>query len=115
MLPCDAGVFFLQIGSSALTSCVIAMTGLSLTLAIGILVDVSLPWRGFITVDTGIFISIQKDISLVLDLEQDHQHEPESSNDQPQIDGADVCTPIVLSQMGRLLFARPSSYLQALS
>ena len=73
------GVFFLQVGSTALTSCVVAMTGLSLTLAIVILMDVSLPWRGFITVDTGIFVSIRRDISLVLDNEQ----EADAGEDDP--------------------------------
>jgi hypothetical protein len=32
---------------------------------------VALPWNGFIVVDTGIFVSIRKDISLVLDQEQE--------------------------------------------
>lgn len=31
----------------------------------------ALPWNGFIVVDTGIFVSIRKDISLVLDQEQE--------------------------------------------
>ncbi len=33
--------------------------------------DVAIPWKGFIVVDTGIFVSIRKDISLVLDQEQE--------------------------------------------
>ena len=33
--------------------------------------DVAVPWKGFIVVDTGIFVSIRKDISLVLDQEQE--------------------------------------------
>jgi hypothetical protein len=86
MLPCFSGVFFLQIGSSALTSCVVAMTGLSLTLAIAILMDVSLPWHGFITVDTGIFVSIRKDISHVLGDEQEQAEQAHGS----QLDDADV-------------------------
>lgn len=85
-----AGVFFLQIGSSALTSCIVAMTGLSLTLAIAILVDVSLPWRGFITVDTGIFVSIRKDISLVLDNEQEQVQAQSPGGTELTCDDADV-------------------------
>ena len=65
------------------------MTAVALTVAIAILMDVSLPWRGFITVDTGIFISIRKDISLVLDNEHEHVEE-QGDGSTASFDDADV-------------------------
>ena len=69
------------------------MTGVALTVAIAILMDVSLPWRGFITVDTGIFISIRKDISLVLDNEHEQAEEPVDGS-AARFDDADVSASI---------------------
>ena len=60
------GTYFLQVGSTTLTNCVVVMTGLSLTCSVIILMDVSLPWRFAIQVDTGIFSVICQDISFVL-------------------------------------------------
>jgi hypothetical protein len=65
------GVCFLQMGAGGLISSVVAMSGLSLLASMVVLADVAMPWRGFIVVDTAIFVSIRKDISLVLGQEQD--------------------------------------------
>jgi hypothetical protein len=56
--------------------------------------DVSLPWQGFITVDTGIFVSIRKDISHVLDNEQEQVEQAHGS----VLDDVDVRTPIAQVQ-----------------
>ena len=70
------GTLFLQFGSKNLNLSVVIMTAVSLVVAMTVLMDVALPWRGFITVDTGIFTSIRQDISLVLE-QEDVQDAPD--------------------------------------
>ena len=78
------GTYFLQVGSTTLTNCVVVMTGLSLTCSVIILMDVSLPWRFAIQVDTGIFSVICQDISFVLAHEKhtDAMLEPAEESDE---------------------------------
>lgn len=60
------GVVFMQTGNHRLQHAMILLSTAAAVISMGVLVDVSQPWRGFIRVDTSIFDDLRQDISVVV-------------------------------------------------